>query len=485
MKKLEDLLKNVSHRAVGDISGLEISNIRYDSRKVQSGDLFVALRGVTSDGHEYIDAAVNRGARAIVCESERRRSDFTVPCITTHSSRKALALMAAAYYGQPAEQMRLIGITGTNGKTSTAYLIESILRACGLRTGLLGTITYRIGDEEQTAPWTTPESLELHSLLSQMRDSKTSHAVMEVSSHALEQYRVEGLSFRAAVFTNLSQDHLDYHGTMEKYRDAKQKLFRQLDPVSGSNIINADDSAGAGMASQNLRKVTAFSAHKGKADVFPLSAAFSGKGISAELESPTGIVRIESELVGTHNLYNILAAVSTGICLDIPNSEIESGINSMQCVPGRLEPVNAGQDFVVLVDYAHTHDAMEKVITAVRPMVSGRLIVLFGCGGDRDKAKRPLMGQVAEKRADLVFLTSDNPRTEDPESIIRDVQAGISETEKFTIKVDRTEAIHAALDAAKKDDWVLILGKGHETYQVLGHERIDYDDREIARNYLT
>jgi len=483
MKKLSELIRNIESPDSGGLDDIIINSIQYDSRNIHPGDLFVAIRGDSTDGHEYINAAAGRGARAIVCE--RRRPGIAVPCIQVDSSRRALALMAAAYYDHPGRHMKLVGITGTNGKTSTAYLIESVLLAGGYRTGLLGTISYKTGTEEHPAPWTTPESLELQHYLSIMRENNIQAAVMEVSSHALEQHRVEGLVFDAAVFTNLSQDHLDYHRSMERYTQAKQRLFQQVDPGKGGNIINIDDPAGRLMQNQNHRPVVSFSAETGKADVFPVSAHFSENGVDAEVATPAGRLSIHSPLIGRHNLYNILAAVCTGLSMDIPLESIGHGINSMQCVPGRLEAVNTGQPFPVLVDYAHTHDAMQKVIEAVRPLVKGKLIVLFGCGGDRDRGKRPLMGQVAEKYADRAILTSDNPRTEDPQQIIDDVLKGIGDMTKFDVVVDRTEAIHKALDHAEAGDWVLILGKGHETYQVIGTERIDFDDRIIAHDYLS
>jgi len=482
MKNLTDLLRNTDIIEWKGARTVHITDIRYDSRRISPGDLFVAIKGETYDGHDFIDAAVQQGAAAVVCET--RKSGTAVPCIRVGNSRKALALISAAFFGNPGGSMNIIGITGTNGKTSTAYLTESILQAGGVSTGLLGTVAYRIGTESHEAKWTTPESLELHQYLNAMKERHTETVIMEVSSHAIDQHRIEGLSFRLAVFTNLSQDHLDYHRSMEKYTAVKQRLFRRVDPVKGENIINTDDPRSRQMTRENHRPVVTYSMRAGKADVFPLSSEFRLDGTAASLRTPAGDIEIQSPLIGRHNLSNIMAAVCAGICFGLPAARIAQGVDRLELIPGRLEPVSAGQSFSVLVDYAHTPDAMEKVIGSVRPMVKGKLIVLFGCGGDRDRSKRPLMGRIAERGADLAVLTSDNPRTEDPEKIIDDVLTGIENPGTMVIMPDRTAAIHRAIDAAGETDCVLILGKGHETYQILGSRRIHYDDREVAREYL-
>ncbi|KPK89317.1 hypothetical protein AMJ80_09980 [bacterium SM23_31] len=482
MAILSELIHVVSIIKKSGNVDIQIRSIQYDSRKVSPGDLFVAIKGGKLDGHDYIDAAIRQGASAVV--GELSISDNRVPYIQVGNSRAAMAYMASVFYGHPSRSMKMIGITGTNGKTSTVYLIDSILQANGIKTGILGTVVYRVGTEEIAAGWTTPESSVLYQLLHSMLQHKTEAVVMEISSHALEQYRVEGLEFRLAIFTNLSQDHLDYHRSMDQYATAKQQLFRQVDPALGENIINGDDPMSLVMAKQNRRPVLIFSAVPGKADVFPERVEFSFKGISTSLHTPKGRLKIRSPLLGWHNLYNIMAAVSVGICLDVPAGVIEKGIKNLVRVPGRLEPVDEGQPFSVLVDYAHTPDAMEKVINAVRELVTGNLIVVFGCGGDRDRTKRPLMGSVAEKGADRAILTSDNPRTEDPMKIINDTLEGVKNKDSMEVFVDRTEAIHRALDVADKSDCVLILGKGHETYQVIGTQKNPYDDRKTARNFL-
>ncbi len=482
MKRLTDLINGLEANNTSVSTDIEINNIQYDSRNILPGDLFVAIKGETSDGHEFIDAAIDKGAAAVICENDI--PGITIPSVKVSNSRKALALVSSSYYDNPGKSMKLIGITGTNGKTSTAYLLDNILQTTGYSTGLLGTIKYRAGEEEFQAKWTTPESLEMQLLLSKMREKKAWATVMEVSSHALEQNRIEGLVFETVVFTNLSQDHLDYHRSMERYADAKKRLFRQVDSQKGENVINGDDPVGFEMAKQNHRPVLTYSMDQGKADVFPDSVSYSSKGVRANLNSPVGKINIQSCMVGSHNLYNIMAAVGAGISLGISRENLEAGINGSAQVPGRLESVNAGQPFPVLVDYAHTPDAMEKAITAVRPLVDGRLIVLFGCGGDRDRDKRPQMGRIGEKGADIAILTSDNPRTEDPQQIINDVLEGISDKKGLKVIIDRKEAIHYSLEIAEENDWVLLLGKGHETYQILGTERIDFDDREIAKTFI-
>ncbi|MFC1477401.1 UDP-N-acetylmuramoyl-L-alanyl-D-glutamate--2,6-diaminopimelate ligase [candidate division KSB1 bacterium] len=482
MKQLSNILKDVTILELSGSNDFTVNNIQYDSRKVLPGDLFVAIKGEAFDGHDFIEAAVERGAQAVVYETAG--SEIPVHAVRVSNTRKALALMAGALFDHPGKSMELIGITGTNGKTSTAYLIDNILRQGGKEAGLLGTISYRSGTETCPAKWTTPDALELHHHLSLMRENGMNVCIMEVSSHALDQCRIEGLDIKLAVFTNLSQDHLDYHRSMEYYAEAKQRLFQQVDSQKGENIINRDDPVGHSMAEQNHRPVLFYSVEKGKADVFPASVHYTRDGIQAGLNTPAGNVLIDTKLVGQHNLYNIMAAVCAGIAMKIPTATIEQGISATPIVPGRLEPVSAGQPFKVMVDYAHTPDAMENVIDAVRPLVKGRLFVVFGCGGDRDRGKRPLMGAIGEEKTDRAILTSDNPRTEDPQQIIDDVLTGIRNREKVEVIPDRTEAIHAALDSAESDDWILLLGKGHETYQVLGTRKIDYDDRAVAYDHL-
>ena len=482
MKRLSDLLSGVDIIQKSGDSTIQIHGIQYDSREVSPGDLFVAIKGGTYDGHEYIDAAIRRRASAVV--GNNPPPDDRIPYVQVGNTRKALAEIAAAYYGHPGRSLSLIGITGTNGKTSTAFLIESILKQHGMRTGLLGTVMYKIGGEERTADWTTPESTTLQQLLAAMLEASTETVVMELSSHALDQYRAEGLAFRLAVFTNLTQDHLDYHRSMADYAAAKQRLFAQVDAVKGENIINGDDTRSREMVLANHRPVFTYSATAGKADVFPVSAEYSSRGSTVVLRTPSGDIALSTSLPGKHNVYNIMAAVSVGICLNISLEHIKNGIEAVITIPGRLEHVDVGQPFSVLVDYAHTPDAMENVITSVKQVTTGNLIVLFGCGGDRDKRKRPMMGSIADTYSDTAILTTDNPRTEDSEQIIQDTLQGVTNLDKMIIVPDRSDAIKTALDRASDDDCVLILGKGHEQYQMIGKEKLPFDDRQIAREYL-
>ncbi|MFC1555398.1 UDP-N-acetylmuramoyl-L-alanyl-D-glutamate--2,6-diaminopimelate ligase [candidate division KSB1 bacterium] len=484
MVLLSDILRSVSSiRKQGNLK-IDIGNICYDSRKVSPGDLFVAIKGGKLDGHDHIDAAIRKGAAAVMGEKSINGIS-SVPYIQVGNSRIALAETASAYYGNPSDSLSLIGVTGTNGKTSTVYLIDSILKENGEKTGMLGTVIYKVGEQKTEALWTTPESLTMHQYFYSMVQENIQKVTMELSSHSLEQHRAEGLNFRLGVFTNLSQDHLDYHRSMAEYAAAKQRLFKQLDPVLGENIINGDDPESRGMTEQNRRPVFTYSAESGKADVFPEKADFSFDGIISELQTPAGKINIESSLIGRHNLYNIMAAVTAGIALKIPVDIIKKGIRNFKIVPGRLEPVNAGQPFPVLVDYAHTDDAIKKVLDSVKKIIAGKLIAVFGCGGDRDRAKRQLMGKAAESGSDIAILTSDNPRTEDPEQIINDTLEGVSDKTKMEVYVDRTEAIRRAIDLADKDDCVLILGKGHETYQDIKGVKHPYDDRIVAKKYLS
>jgi len=481
-KKLCELLSDILIlQKTGDIT-MNISAVQCDSRKVSPGDLFVAVKGGSFDGHNFINEAVQQGACAVVVE--KPCLGIGVPFIQVGNTRQALARIASAFYNHPSRSMMMIGITGTNGKTSTAYLIDQIVRETGIKTGLLGTVIYRIGGEMQSAEWTTPESLTLQYMLYEMVQCQTKTVVMEVSSHSLEQYRVEGIQFRLAVFTNLTQDHLDYHRSMEEYAAAKQKLFKQVHPVEGENIVNGDEPASLLMARQNYRPVVTYSIARGKADVYPEKVSFSFSGIQAVLRTPSGNVTVRSSLMGRHNLYNIMAAVCAGVCLDIPIEKIEEGVYNLKSVPGRLETVNESQPFAVLIDFAHTPDGIEKAIGAVKGIFPGRIITVFGCGGDRDRTKRPLMGRAAVAYSDIAVLTSDNPRSEPPMQIIDDVLNGLENKNAVKVFVDRTEAVHYALDLARKGDCVLLLGKGHENYQIIGTEKIPYSDRDAAENYL-
>ena len=471
-----------------------INGIDYDSRRVEAGHVFVALKGQHADGTVFARQAVDRGAIAIVSENAAP-AGISLPWLTVSDARLALALLASAYYRHPSREMQVIGITGTNGKTTTAYLVASIFDAANVRSGILGTVAYRIGDELREATRTTPEAPEVQGLLREMVDRGCGACAMEVSSHALSLKRVEGMSFAAAVFTNLTRDHLDFHEDMEAYFQAKRHLFEMVPPAAPS-LINLDDPRGAALTAAGGRPVTY--AINRAADVTPGPLAFSLEGLRFDVRTPRGTIRVRSTLVGRPNVYNILAAVSTAIALGLPFDAIESGIESLDGVPGRFQVVSGAKDEVtVVVDYAHTDDALRNLLETARPLAQGRLITVFGAGGDRDRTKRPLMGMVAGRLSDVIVVTSDNPRSEDPARIIEEIQRGITAdtrgpstqagregSQRIFAIVDRREAIAKAIEVARPGDLVLIAGKGHEKYQVIGDRVLAFDDVAVAREAL-
>jgi UDP-N-acetylmuramoyl-L-alanyl-D-glutamate--2,6-diaminopimelate ligase len=502
-KSLGTLLQDLEIvEARGDLN-TRVTGITYDSRLVQEDFLFVAIPGSLRDGSQFIRDALERGARAVVCQNAPANG-VPVPMVRVRDSRRALAKLAANFFEHPSLGLQLIGVTGTNGKTTTTLLLESILRSGGHRPGVIGTLGYRWAGRKQKASLTTPECLDLQRILFEMRQEHVTHAVMEVSSHALSLGRVDGCVFRAGVFTNLSQDHLDFHGTMEDYFQAKQRLFSAyLGPrdQGSTAIVNADDPYGKRlMDSAGKARVWSYSMTPGNADVSVLSSELSASGIRASLATPAGEMEIRSPLLGRLNLYNLLAAASTALALGIPEKTVASGLQSVDSVDGRLQrvPIPEGSGFEVVVDYAHTPDAMDKSLNCLKEMTKGRLLVVFGCGGDRDRGKRPLMGEVAGKLGDLVVITSDNPRSEAPDAIIREIEAGarasglrffdaVSSPRPdggFTIEVDRRRAIELALSWARPGDMLFIGGKGHETYQIIGDRVLDFDDRVVVREYF-
>jgi UDP-N-acetylmuramoyl-L-alanyl-D-glutamate--2,6-diaminopimelate ligase len=466
--------------------------IAYDSRQVKPGAVFVALRGVHADGARFVPQAIANGAVAVVAESPAPQG-ISVPWAQVPSARAALAELAAGFYGNPSEQLALVGITGTNGKTTTSYLLAGIFEAAGIQCGRLGTIGYLVGGREQNAPRTTPEAPDLQRMLRDMVKQGCRACVMEVSSHALALRRVDRLRFAAGVFTNLTRDHLDFHGDMESYFAAKRRLFEML-PDGAVGVINVDDRRGADFVKASARPVTY--AIDAAADVRPGPLSFSLDGLAFEARTPRGTVHVRSPLVGRPNAYNILAACAVATALDLPFSAIERGIAGLEHVPGRFQVVSDPADDVrVIVDYAHTDDALKNLLETARPMATGRVVTVFGAGGDRDRTKRPLMGAVAARLSDLVIVTSDNPRSEDPERIIDEVRRGIvtpaartapkgpKSTPSLAI-VDRGEAIEKAVKDARPGDLILIAGKGHEKYQVIGDREIPFDDVEVARAAL-
>jgi len=484
--RLGELIKGITVTGVSGGLDTDITSVVYDSRKATPGSLFIAVRGHKADGSAYVAKAVGAGARAVVYEKYEGDMQAGVTYIETPDARRAMALIAAGFYGNPASSLSLVGITGTNGKTTTSYLIRAVLESTGAGVGLLGTIGYVVGGRNLPAPNTTPESVDLQEYLALMRDSGAKYAVLEVSSHSLSLQRVAGCGFAVRVFTNFTQDHLDFHGDMESYYEAKKGFFTE---GPGTCVINIDDPRGADLAASANGPVLTYGLEN-KADVYADSMTLGRDGMEFEIVTSTSRARIKSPLVGRHNAYNILAASAACLALGMGLKEVAGGIGAMKDVPGRFERVEAGQDFTVLVDYAHTEDALERAMTAVREITPGRLITLFGCGGDRDSTKRPKMGRVASRISDIVVLTSDNPRTEDPVSILDEVESGVADEgskvkgDTYFVVPDRLEAIRLAVGMARPGDAVLIAGKGHEDYQIVGTTKAHFDDREAAREAI-
>lgn len=473
----------------GNITDLEITGMEVDSRQVRPGDLFIALKGFTVDGHRFILQAVEKGAQAVVLEEEM---EVEVPTIRVPDTRRAMAVLADVFYGHPTHDLNLIAVTGTNGKTTVTHLIRNIFRDCGHETGLIGTINMQIGHKTYPVKNTTPDVLELQQGFRKMVDCGCSHAVIEASSHALHLGRTRGCRFKTAVFTNLTQDHLDYHGTMDHYRAAKGILFGQLGNVYGDQVadqplavLNIDDEAGKIYMETTSAQVITYGVEH-PADVRGENIRFYSGGTRFTLNTYQGSVDIDMKLMGKFSVYNALAAAAVALGEGISLEKIGEVLSQVEGVPGRLEAVKAGQPFPVLVDYAHTPDSLENVLTTVRGFTKGNVICVVGCGGDRDRSKRPQMARIAAENSDQVVITSDNPRTEDPQGIIEDMLVGVEEFPQNRIQVtpDRAEAIRYAVRNAQADDVVLIAGKGHETYQEINGIRHDFDDREVARTAI-
>jgi UDP-N-acetylmuramoyl-L-alanyl-D-glutamate--2,6-diaminopimelate ligase len=468
----------------GADASTEITSLAYDSRRVERGTLFFAIQGEKADGHDFIDPALERGAAAIVSERPAP-TGLASRWVQVPRIRRALSDAAREFSGRPDSRLLLIGITGTNGKTTTAFLLESILRAAGMPAGLFGTIEYRLGGRTVSAVNTTPESVDLLSYFGELVNAGGQAAVLEASSHALAQERLWGFPFSAAVFTNLTRDHLDYHKDFDNYFAAKRRLFEGLGtPPPELAVINVDDPWGVKLLEvANPRHITY--GMNSDAEVKPKQVTQDTAGLHGTLTTPAGELEIDSALVGKANLANILAATATAVGLGINMAKIQEGIAQLAAVPGRFERIDEGQPFLVVVDYAHTDDALRNVLKTARALTRERLIVVFGCGGDRDRTKRPLMGEAAGSLADTVVLTSDNPRSEDPILIINDALVGLQKTgTPYTAEVDREAAIHMALKTAREGDVVVLAGKGHETYQTLKDRTIPFDDREVARRLL-
>ncbi len=462
------------------------THVTEDSRRVRPGSLFVAVQGEKQDGHTYATQAVSQGATAIIGDDTTLHELAGVPYLPVTVPRRAAGIIAHALLDNPSHAMTVIGITGTNGKGCSAYLTRAILDQAGFLTANFGTLGYHIGDTTYHADHTTPFGEDLAEMFGKARDAGVSHLVMEASSHALDQERVAGVRFNVGAFTNLTQDHLDHHGTMDAYCQAKLKLFQRLEGASAFGAVNADDPAG-----ERFRQAASVpcSTYGEKGDCAASDIRMTAQGTRFRLKTPWGEGPVALHLVGEHNVYNALCAVAICGGLGVKFTDIVEGLQTLKAVPGRFETVATGQSFQVIVDYAHTEDGLRNVLRAARKICPGRLITLFGCGGDRDKTKRPKMGAVAAELSDFVVLTSDNPRTEDPLRILLDAEVGLQRSgrhkdDDYIVLSDRTEAIYRAVALARKGDVVMLAGKGHEDYQILGTTKIHFDDREVARKAL-
>jgi len=456
-----------------------VSGVAYRSDRVIPGDAFFCISGFAHDGHDFAADAVSRGAAAVV--AERPLDGMSVPVVVVDNTRVALALAAARWHGHPSHDLQVVGITGTNGKTTTTYLVDAILRAHGHTTGVIGTVETRIGSERVAASRTTPESADLHGLLAQMRDAGVGAVSMEVSSHAIDLHRVDAVRFSAIAFTNLTQDHLDYHHTIEEYASVKRRLFTEFE--SGARVVNIDDAIGAAMAAELGVEWTVGTAEDARVRADDMS--LDAQGSTFTLLTPEGDAVVRLPLAGAYNVENALVAAGCGLALGISLETVVRGLENAPQVPGRMERVECGQPFSVIVDYAHTPDSLEKAVGALSAVTTGKVIVVFGCGGDRDPDKRPVMGEAAGHAADLSIITSDNPRSEDPVGIILQIEDGIRPTGgAYEVEVDRRRAIARAIELAAPGDSVLIAGKGHEDYQIFPDRTIHFDDREVAREVL-
>jgi len=483
MVQLARLVRSLDVIETRGAMDLDITDISYHSHRVKEGHLFVAIPGTKQDGHHFIEEVIAKGARAVIAEQMPPRLG-DIPLVAVRDARQALAQVSAEFFSHPSREITLVGITGTNGKTTTSYLIESIIKAAGKEAGVIGTINYRMKGKEQPAPTTTPQSYDLQRLLREMVAHGMAYAVMEVSSHALDQERVRACHFDVGVFTNISPEHLDYHEDMESYLAVKKRFFQEILPASEKHpwaILNLDDPLLRGLEKELPpgRRMT-YGLDQGT--LTAPKREISLTGIRATLATPSGAMEIESSLIGEYNLYNIMAATATSIALGIPAEAISRGIKGLSVVPGRMEQVGDGKPWV-LVDYAHTPDALEKSIQAIKRLARAKVVVVFGCGGDRDRSKRAPMGRIGVQFADLAIITSDNPRTEDPLKIIADIEKGAREVsrDRYLVIPDRREAIRKAIALAGEEDCVLIAGKGHEQYQIIGEKQVPFDDREEAR----
>ncbi|MGM7720270.1 UDP-N-acetylmuramoyl-L-alanyl-D-glutamate--2,6-diaminopimelate ligase [Metabacillus sp. Hm71] len=479
--KLKELLTFLHETSIEVKDNPIITSIEMDSREVKDGSLFICIKGYTVDGHDYAKKAQESGAAAIL--AERQLEGLAIPVIVVKDTKRAMAVLADIFYGQPTHDLHLIGVTGTNGKTTTTHIIEKILNEANKTTGLIGTMYIKIAEELKSVRNTTPESLTLQKTFREMKDKEVSHAVMEVSSHALHLGRIHGCDFNVAVFTNLSQDHLDYHKTMEAYKYAKGLLFAQLgnrydhDHIKIA-VLNADEEASEEFKKMTAAKIITYGIDN-NADIMAKEIKMTSKGTEFELITPVGTKKVIIKMLGKFSVYNVLAAVSASLASGVELTTIIKAIEKIEGVRGRFELVTGGQDYTVIVDYAHTPDSLENVLQTIKQFAEGKVYCIVGCGGDRDKTKRPLMAKIAVKYSDEPIFTSDNPRSEDPMMILKDMEAGVT-GEHYQLISNREEAIFFAIDKAKKGDVILIAGKGHETYQIIGNQTFDFDDKEVA-----
>lgn len=467
-----------------------VTSVTDDSRMVASGSLFIAVKGERADGHRFVAQAAQAGAAAVIAQETTEVG--ALPFVRVSDSRKAVGLIGSRFYGDPSARLSMVGVTGTNGKTTTTFLCKALLEGIGRQVGLIGTVAYQIGEETIPASHTTPGALELQQLLMKMTQAGLNSVVMEVSSHALSMDRTAGCEYDTAVFTNLTQDHLDYHRTMDEYFRAKLRLFTSLGNGKKTGqraIVNMDDLRGSEIRTACRVPVWGY-AVKGRADLKAEHVRLSMNGSTFTAATPAGTFAVESRLVGEHNIYNLLGAIGVALHAGASCDQVREAVAHVANVPGRFERVFAGQDFTVVVDYAHTEDALVRLLTAAQALKTHRILTLFGCGGDRDRGKRPKMGRAAVEGSDIVILTSDNPRTEDPMAILQEVELGVREALKdrrqvqYHLVPDRREAIGMAVRLARPGDILLIAGKGHEDYQILGTNKVHFDDREVAREAI-
>ncbi len=485
--KLTDLLASIPfYNTNHSIEAITINDIEMDSRKIKSGDLFICIPGFTVDGHDYTEQAIENGAVAIIAE---RKMAASIPVIVVPDTNRAMAVLAVAFYHDPTSKLPLIGVTGTNGKTTVTYLLEAIFRQNGRKTGVIGSIHMKIGETAYPVANTTPDSLPLQKTFHKMLEKDVDQAIMEVSSHALDLGRVHGCDYDIAIFTNLSQDHLDYHKNLDDYLHAKSLLFAQLGNSYHTTrpkfaVLNADDTASDLIKRSSAQPVITYGCEN-TSQVMAKNIGLDSKGTFFSLTTPIGSIDISSKLIGMFNVYNMLAAATAAIATGVSLPVIKSALEGVAGISGRFEPVEAGQDYSVIVDFAHTPDSLQNILQTSNEFAGNKVYVVVGCGGDRDSGKRPLMAAIAAKHADHAIFTSDNPRTEDPERILEDMVNGLETTaDNYEVIIDRKAAINQAIGYAEAGDIIIIAGKGHETYQIVGREKHDFDDRKIAKEAI-